>query len=197
MSKKQILAICGSTRANSINELIIKWFKSRFKDIFNVKLYNNISVLPHFNSGLIEQRAPDIVKEFYQLVKKSDGILICTPEYIFSLPGSLKNVFEWTVSTTLFTNKPVAIVVASLSGDKAFEELTLILKTLGANMDSDAQLLIPGVKTKFNKRGVLLDESLAGRFDKLASNLVDNINTISKTLRFNDEFQSESDNESA
>lgn len=174
MSKKQILAICGSTRTNSVNELIIRWFTNRYGSLFNVSLYNNIASLPHFNSGMTDSRTPEEVKKLYELIEKADGILICTPEYIFSLPGSLKNVFEWMVSTTLFSDKPLAMIVASSAGEKAFEELKLIVQTLGANVNG-AELWIPGVKAKFDTQGNLMDESLLPPFDQLADFLVDSI----------------------
>lgn len=175
MSKKRILAICGSTRTSSVNELIIKWFATRYGSLFKVSLYNNIASLPHFNSGMTDGCAPEEVRNLYELVEKADGILVCTPEYIFSLPGSLKNIFEWMVSTTLLAGKPFAVIVASSAGEKAFEELKLIVTTLGANINEAAELLIQGVKTKFDVQGNLIDESLLEIFDKLAASLANTI----------------------
>ncbi len=47
-------------------------------------------------------------------------MLICTPEYAFGVPGSLKNALDWTVSTGEFYRKPVAVISASPSAEETF-----------------------------------------------------------------------------
>lgn len=59
--------------------------------------------------------------------------------------------------TTVFSDKPTGIITASASGQKAHEELQLILKTLMAQFTADTTLLIPGVKGKVNKAGDITD----------------------------------------
>jgi NAD(P)H-dependent FMN reductase len=56
---------------------------------------------------------------FRKKIEDADGVLICTPEYVYSLPGSLKNAVEWMVSTTLFTDKPAALITAASSGTES------------------------------------------------------------------------------
>ena len=121
--KKKILAISGSIRKNSTNEFILKAIADLYRNELEVRVYNQIDQLPYFNPDLVknEQSVPKTVKEFYQLIEEADGVLICTPEYVFSLPGALKNALEWTVSTTVFSYKPFAFIVASASGEKAFD----------------------------------------------------------------------------
>ncbi|GAA5096439.1 hypothetical protein GCM10023210_30210 [Chryseobacterium ginsengisoli] len=65
---------------------------------------------------------------------------------------------EWCVSTTIFSEKPVGVVTASANGEKGHEELLLILKTLGAKVD-DHQLLIKGIKGKFDKNGSIENDT--------------------------------------
>ena len=71
---------------------------------------------------------------FRKSIEEADAVLICTPEYVFSLPGILKNALEWTVSTTVFSDKPTALLTASSSGEKAHESLLLVMKTLGLSL---------------------------------------------------------------
>jgi NAD(P)H-dependent FMN reductase len=93
------------------------------------------------------------------LIEGAAGVIICTPEYVFSLPGILKNAIEWTVATTVFQDKPLAMIVASLSGEKAFESLDLIMTTVGAKMTPTSKLLITGAYSKLNKASNTLDET--------------------------------------
>ena len=62
-------------------------------------------------------------------IERADGVIICTPEYIFSIPSGLKNVIEWCVATTIFTDKPTGLITASANGLQGHEELKLIMRT--------------------------------------------------------------------
>jgi chromate reductase, NAD(P)H dehydrogenase (quinone) len=168
MSKKKVLAICGSTRTQSANLSIIQFVSKLLEDEVEMEIYNELSALPHFNPDLDKDRAPDIVEVLRDKIKDADGVLICTPEYVFSLPGALKNAIEWCVSTTLFSEKPVALITASASGAKAHESLQLVMKTIYAEMTEETQLLIQGAKGKINNTGEIADALTAERLKKLA-----------------------------
>ncbi|MEO8147514.1 MAG: NADPH-dependent FMN reductase [Bacteroidia bacterium] len=157
MIKKKVLAICGSTRANSSNQQIIKAIAKLAEADLEIEIYNGLERLPYFNPDLDNEHVSDVVTEFRNKITSSDGVLFYTPEYVFSLPGSLKNAIEWTVSTTVFSQKPVAIITASSLGEKTHESLQLILKTIDAKFDDESQLLISGVKTKVNNNAEIID----------------------------------------
>ncbi|MCW3102122.1 MAG: NADPH-dependent reductase [Bacteroidetes bacterium] len=176
--KKNILAISGSTRRNSINESILKFIKEKYSAEVNVELFTGIDSLPHFNPDLDNEQAPASVKAFRQLVRKADGVIICTPEYVFSLPGSLKNALEWMVSTIIFAKKPTALIVASGMGEKAFESLQLIMRTLEANFTGDTALLISGARSRFDAAGMPKDEPTAQELDRAVSSLLKVIEKI-------------------
>ncbi len=163
----KILAISGSTRKNSTNHKILDLIGNRYHNDFELEIYDGIDKLPHFNPELDGDNLPLKVKIFRDKIENADGVLICTPEYIFSLPGSLKNAIEWNVSTTLFSNKPVAIIVASASGEKAFESLALIMETIEANIPIESRLLIQGAKGKIDAGGQILDSELIEKIDLL------------------------------
>jgi NAD(P)H-dependent FMN reductase len=165
--KKTILAISGSTRKNSTNHKILEFLANRFSDVLNLEIFDGVDKLPHFNTELDNENLPIEVAQFREKIEKSDGILICTPEYIFSLPGSLKNAIEWNVSTRLFAGKPVAIIVASASGEKAFESLGLILETIEAKIPLESRLLIQGAKGKINTDSLITDKKILQEVDSL------------------------------
>lgn len=155
--KKKIFAISGSTRSNSSNLKILKQIAELSTALFEVKIFESLAEIPHFNPDLDTKNPPQQVTNFRNEIKNADGVIICTPEYVFSLPGSLKNALEWCVSTTIFSKKKVGLITASASGEKGHEELQLIMKTIEANFNEDTSLLIQGVRGKVNAEGTIVD----------------------------------------
>jgi chromate reductase len=86
------------------------------------------------------------VIDFLSQLAQADAVIICTPEYIFSPPGVLKNALEWTVASSGFSGKSVALIVAATAGEKAFESLQLIMKTIEARFNEKTMLMIQGTK---------------------------------------------------
>jgi NAD(P)H-dependent FMN reductase len=168
MSKKKLVAICGSISAHSANLSILQYLSELFSDKLEFEIYSELSLLPHFNPDLDKENAPPIVEALRTKVKNADGVLICTPEYVFSLPGVLKNALEWSVSTTVFFEKPVTLITASASGVKAHESLQLIMETIGADLRKDTQLLIQGAKGKVKSNGEISDEGTIQKLKDLA-----------------------------
>nr|WP_317195312.1 NAD(P)H-dependent oxidoreductase [Zobellia barbeyronii] len=71
------------------------------------------------------------------------------PESIFSIPSRLKNMIEWCVSTTMFSDKPIGLITASASGEKAHQEIKLILEILQIKFTDKTILLVQGIKGKW------------------------------------------------
>ncbi|MES2654641.1 MAG: NADPH-dependent FMN reductase [Bacteroidota bacterium] len=176
MNKPNILAIVGSMNADSINARIIHKLKISYGHLINIDVYEDIASLPHFSPHLDTDNAPESVVHLRELLTRADGVLFCTPEYIFSLPSIVKNIFEWMVSTVIFTDKPSAFIIAASSGDKAFEQMQLMLTTVGAKMSLDSNVLIKGVKSKTTIDGDITDIETKTAIDKLIAALVQNIN---------------------
>ena len=144
-----ILAISGSTRSHSSNGIILRSVETQFSDQASFDLFEAIDALPHFNPELEGETLPAPVADFYRRIEEADAVLICTPEYVFSMPGALKNSLEWTVATTLLSHKPIAFIVASSSGAKTMESLDLVLETLKQEPLPDShKLLIQGIGSK-------------------------------------------------
>ncbi|HXU25760.1 MAG TPA: NADPH-dependent FMN reductase [Bacteroidia bacterium] len=152
-AQKNILAIVGSASSNSSNHQLLNYIKQQTQNDFNLTVFNSLANLPHFNTELSIENTPQVVLDFRTAIQNADGILICTPEYVFSIPAGLKNAIEWCVSTTVFAHKPTALITASASGVKAHEELQLIMQTIEANFTNDTTLLIQGIKSKINTEG--------------------------------------------
>jgi len=170
--KKKIVAISGSTKKDSSNITILKFIEESYQELLEVDIFDDIDQLPHFNPDLDNANAPTIIKDFRNQIQSADGVIICTPEYVFSLPGSLKNALEWNVSTTIFSNKPVVIIVAAASGEKAMESLELIMTTIEFRIAKNSKLLIKGVKGKIGMNGEIKDRDTAEKIKALVESLI-------------------------
>lgn len=156
-SKPTIIALLGSTKQESINKTILGYVTDQVSENYTVEIFD-ISTLPFFNPDLDQENSlPGSVKTFRKTLEDAQGVLVSSPEYVFSVPGVLKNAIEWVVSTMIFHEKPTALITASSSGEKAHESLQLILKTIGALIENHAAVLIQSPKTKFNQAGMPTD----------------------------------------
>lgn len=159
--KKQILAIPGSVRKASVNRAVLNYIQQTFEKELAIEIYDKVEQLPIFNPDLEGDLLPEIIKELQHKIATADGILISTPEYVFSLPGNLKNLLEWHVSTTLFSKKIVALIVAAASGKHAFQSLDLVMSTITEGpIHDDLKLLLQGIGKKIDNNGNIIDKSV-------------------------------------
>ena len=151
MTKKTILAICGSTRISSTNLNLIKAVSDLLPTNFKLEILEGLIEIPHFNPDLDNENPPASVIAFRNRLMSADGILICTPEYAMGVPGTLKNAIDWTVSSCEFSHKPVALITAPSLGEKGHASLLGTLKIIESNITDETQLVISYAKTKISK----------------------------------------------
>jgi NAD(P)H-dependent FMN reductase len=155
--KKNIFVIIGSASNNSANEKLIDYISGLTVDFFTLTVFKDLKTLPHFDPELSTDDPPTSIIDLREKIDHADGVIICTPEYIFSIPSGLKNALEWCVATTIFTEKPTGLITASASGQQGHEELKLIMKTVMANFTDQTTLHIQGIKGKIDQQGQLID----------------------------------------
>ncbi len=171
INKKKIIGICGSASRNSANLSILKWIAESDESDFNLEIIDDLTELPHFKTELTDKNVPEEIVNFRNKIENADGIIICTPEYVFSIPSGLKNMIEWCVSTTVFSDKPIGIITASASGEKGHEELKLIMETIQTKFTDETTLLIQGVKGKIGTDGNILDKTTETELKIFVQNL--------------------------
>jgi chromate reductase, NAD(P)H dehydrogenase (quinone) len=168
-TKKRILAICGSTRKNSLNLSLISAIISLSDQIFDIRIFGGLTELPHFNPDIDNENPPEAVADFRRQLREAEGILISAPEYAMGVPGSLKNAVDWTVSSCEFSKKPVALITASLNGEKAHASLLETLNIIEARIVPETTLLISFAKTKISAQNEITDPSTRVQVEKLIS----------------------------
>lgn len=154
---KKILAISGSLRQGSSNHAILTYLGSIAPTDVKYTIYNDLALIPPFDPGLDTDTLPVPVIELRRLLTEVDGLIICTPEYAFGVPGSLKNMLDWLVSSSTLVDKPVALITASLSGEYAHASLLLTLGALTAKLSGETNLLIQFIRSKMDTDGNVKD----------------------------------------
>ena len=165
---KNIIAISGSLREGSSNHNILQLLGKMIPDGTNYTIYNGLRDIPAFDPGIDSDNPPPTVSDLREKVSQADGIVICTPEYAFGVPGALKNALDWTVSTGSFSGKPTALITASTGGENAHEALIKILGAIDAKLSRETTLLIQFVRSKMDDDGNITDPITAQKLKNLA-----------------------------
>lgn len=137
-----VLAICGSLRAESINCALLRAAIRLSPLGVEIIMYPGIGELPLFNPDL-EHDVPSQVVKFRAQVADSQALLIASPEYAHGVTGAIKNALDWLVSFEPFANRPVALLNASPRAHHADEALREILKTMSAEIVESASITVP------------------------------------------------------
>jgi chromate reductase len=165
--KKNVLAISGSTRTRSSNLNLIKAIQQLSANSFSVRVFDGLMGIPPFNPDDDNENPPAAIVSLRQQINDADGVLICTPEYAMGVPGTLKNLLDWTVSSMEFSNKPVALITASSSGQKGHISLLETLKVIETKMTEGTQLLISFIKAKVADDCIITDKTTLEQVQQL------------------------------
>ncbi|SDD48541.1 NAD(P)H-dependent FMN reductase [Mucilaginibacter pineti] len=176
MNTFRIFAISGSLRSGSSNHNILKYLGSLLPANVAYTIYDELALIPPFDPGLDNETPPTSVAALRHLLTNADAVIICTPEYAFGVPGQLKNMLDWLVSSSSLVDKPVSLITASSSGQYAHPSLLLTLGALSANLVEGASLLIPFIRAKMDIEGNITD-------DDTIKSLKSVINNLLKTLK--------------
>lgn len=168
----KILAIPGSLRPNSSSHALLKVLISLAPPDVSITVYDGLAQLPHFDD---RNPAPALVVNFQAQLKAADGVLICTPEYAFGVPGSLKNALDWTVSSGDFMDKPVALITASSGGEYGHASLLLTLKAISSKIVEGGTLLIPFIRSKIDREGNISDPVVTRSLEDVLNALIETI----------------------
>ena len=97
--------------------------------------------------------------ELRKEIAAADAVVVCTPEYAGTLPGSFKNLLDWTVGGGQLYGKPAAWinVAAQGRGEGAQATLTTVLGYVGAVMVEAACRRIPLARAAVGPDGTISD----------------------------------------
>ncbi|NUP49913.1 MAG: NAD(P)H-dependent oxidoreductase [Catenulispora sp.] len=136
----EVLLLCGSVRKGSSNEAMLRLVQDVAGETYSAVFYEGLGELPHFNPDLDVEPLPAAVAELRAAIARADALLVCTPEYAGTLPGSFKNLLDWTVGGTEISDKPTGWINAANPGrgEGAVATLRMVLEYTGAAIVEEA-----------------------------------------------------------
>ncbi|MEX0930905.1 MAG: NAD(P)H-dependent oxidoreductase [Candidatus Paceibacterota bacterium] len=155
-------------------------------------LFSRLSEHPEIETYLFDPRDMDLPMndegqklkfknpEYRNAIVRADGLIIVSPEYNHSFPGSLKRVLD--IVLTEYTHRAVGLVGVSaggFGGTRVIEQLVNVVRELGLVVTS-SDLNFSKVGDIFNEDGKLQDDSVHERIDQFVTELV----WMSKVLRW-------------
>ena len=130
----EFLAISGSARAHSTNTAMLRAMSEIAQPDHSIRVFDGIRHLPVFSPDLEALRLPNTVRDFASLIRRSDGLIISSPEYVRAIPGGLKNAIDWLVSRDELTSKPIVLMHASHRGDDMLAQIRIVLSTVSSRL---------------------------------------------------------------
>jgi len=130
-------------------------------------LYEHMAELPHFNPDDDADPLHPLVAELRTTIGAVGAVLFSTPEYAGALPGSFKNLLDWTIGdgqTGSIYEKPVAWINPSPRGaSNAIGSLRTVHGYAHAEIVEDACADIPITPAALGGDGLVADAAIRDR----------------------------------
>jgi chromate reductase len=153
MSTIKLAGISGSLRKASSNTAILRTLQASLPAGVEMRLLP-LDGIPLYNQDLDGPGLPDAVRDFKATLDASDGVVLCSPEYNFGMPGVLKNALDWA-SRPAFASplkgKPVLVMTSSPAFTGGVRAQAQLRDTLGGTLSrviARPQVVIAGVNAK-------------------------------------------------
>ncbi len=155
----QVLLVTGSTRRLSMNTAARRTAGAAPPSGVVTPLLEALATLPAFNPDHDHDPLPTAVADLRRRLASADAVLFCTPEYAGGLPGSFKNLLDWTVGGGDLHRKPVAWVTLAPEdrGDGAGAALQSVLGYVDAHVVVDACTRVPIAGVAIDADGLIAD----------------------------------------
>jgi NAD(P)H-dependent FMN reductase len=168
-----ILLVSGSLRHGSVNSAVLQTALAVAPDGIDPVIYDGLGDLPHFNPDDDVDPLPPSVAALRAAIASADAVLFCVPEYAGALPGSFKNLLDWTVGGGEIYEKPVAWINAAAAGRGvlAHESLRTVLGYTGSRIVDDACVSIPVDRATIGGDGLITDTDVRAKIAKVLTTL--------------------------
>ena len=174
----EIVALVGSTREQSYNRGLLRTAMLLQPEDVHISEFP-VSVLPFFNPDHADAEQLPTVQDFRSSLRRADAVLVCTPEYAYSIPGVLKNALDWASTPrgrSPLRGKPIGIASASIERTgtvRAQMHLRQVFLSMGAMCIPEPEVYVTFAEDKFNQLGELTDQTGRDHVRLLVEKLAD------------------------
>lgn len=172
----RILSLSGSQRTKSWSTALLLAAKALAPLGVDMQIYEGHKSLPLFNPDL-ERDPPKAVQQLRDLIDVADAVLIASPEYAHGVTGTIKNTLDWLVSHPGFADKPVAVFNPSYQSVHADAALKEILRTMAADLISNACIRIPVIGSGIEQSAIEATPGFCKAITDALDCIVDHIGT--------------------
>ena len=159
----KLLLVSGSLRGGSTNSATLRTAAALAPDGVEATIYDDMGRLPHFNPDDDPADGVGLDPEVAALraaLAEADALLVSTPEYAGAMPGSFKNLLDWTVGGGQTYEMPVAWInvsgaAAPSGGADAHDSLRKVLGYTGAQIVQEAVLRLPLAREDVGDDGLI------------------------------------------
>ena len=122
-------------------------------------MYEAPGELPHSNPDHDQDPLPDLVARLRREIANADSVVFCTPEYAGTLPGTFKDLLDWTVGGGEMDGKPAKwLNVAGLGrGTGADATLGTVLGYVNATILPSSGTRVPVARDSLAADGLIDD----------------------------------------
>ena len=114
-TRTRLLGISGSIRSQSNCTAVLRSLQALLPDSASIELFP-LDEIPLYNADLDGAAPPAAVAGLKQAISQADGIVLCSPEYNYGMPGVLKNAIDWASRpgfASPLKGKPALVMTAS------------------------------------------------------------------------------------
>lgn len=187
MKTVKLIGLSGSLRTASANTAILRSLQEAQPAHVDLQLHP-LDDVPLYNQDFDGPQAPHGVVALKAAIDSADGVVICSPEYNFGMPGVLKNALDWAsrpANASPFKGKPVLIMTSSpafTGGVRAQTQLRETLAGMLARVVARPPVVIAGVFAKLQE-GRLVDADNLGFALQAVEDLVKEIHLCAAVAR--------------
>ena len=173
----RVLLVSGSTRGGSGNTSALATMAAVAPGRVSAVVYDGLARLPAFNPDDDGDRLPREAARLREEIAAANAVLFCTPEYAGTLPGSFKNLLDWTVGGGQLYGKPAAWinVAAPGRGQGAQDALAAVLGYVGADIVEAACRHIPVDRAAVRPDGTVSDPGFTAGAAQVWDALLDHL----------------------
>jgi NAD(P)H-dependent FMN reductase len=141
-------------------------------------LYQSVASLPHFNPDDDREPLPNAVGELRKLLWASDGIMFSTPEYAGTLPGSFKNLLDWSIGGGIHGAKVGWINPSATGGSRGtYDTLRVVLGYANAVIVEAACANIPITRSDIDAHGMVMNPTARDALERTLRAFIAEIST--------------------